>query len=457
MNFQFHIFFLVAIGTFIISTFTLNTVKGYWQRLLWIGLISGVFLYNGVGAAYAEVPTTYLFYYFLFISALACSFVFSILTTAGLSRKAGSVMSYALADIDRRKGWNIIIWGVLFLHCVPLIYPEFRLLELLSPSPPDLSSVFLERFQGNQINVVLKIIDYIKTLMMPFFFIALYKHRHKMKKIIFVLSLLLYIQYVNKNYIGRSDLGISLLLLFFSIWIFRPNYRKHLIVIGIVLFPIAMAASYAYSIIRIGGDLHNFNFLDGVLELFHQETKFPVKVGIPIIESGEHVDLVSYLKWIVTLPIPKILTGEISGARINYEISELILNVSTGKPGWYVVLPGIVAESVYIYGRYFFWLHGVFIGFIGAFVVRLIERSPQLLFLQTHLVILFFYTLNRGGISSFLPDIINHFILFYGWIFLLIFNPIHRGMIHKSSPQIRRRYREKNYRTHLRTSLYSRR
>ena len=429
MTFQLHIFLFTTMGTFLISALTFRAVNGYWQRFLWLGLISGVFIYNGVGAAYPEVPGVYLIYYFGFILALACSFFLFTAVFVGVSRHSGRVLNRVFSDIDRQRVWGIIIWLFLFLHFIPLLYPNFRLYEFFNPSPPDLKTLFLKRFQAQEVNIFLKLTGYVQTLMTPFFFIALYKYRHQIIKVVFILLFLLYIQYINKSYIGRSAIGMTTLLVFISLWTIRPDYRNRLVLIGIALLPLILASFYFYSVIRIGGRVHDFNFMHSVMEMIYQETGFPIRVGMPIIESGQRIDLSSYFRWILTLPIPKILTGDISGARINYEISEVILNTRTGGQGWYVVLPGTVAESVYIYGRSFFWLHGVFIGFLGAIVVRLVERSPQLLFLQAHLVLLFFYVLNRGGISALLPDVVNHFLLFYGFILLLIFNPLKKGNV----------------------------
>lgn len=425
MTFQLHIFFFTTIGTFLISAFTFQAVKGYWQRFLWLGLISGVFIYNGVGAAYPEVPAKYLIFYFGFILALACSFFFFTVTFAGVSRHSGRVLNQTLSDIDKQRVWDIIIWTFIFLHFVPLLYPEFRLQEFFNPRPPDLKTAFQIRFQVQEVNIFLKIIGYVRILMLPFFFIALYKHRQNIKKVVLVLLFLLYIQYVNKSYIGRTAVGMTALLIFISLWVLRPNYRKGLVVAGIALVPFVFAAFNFYGIIRIGGTVYEFNILRAASEMIYNETGFPIGVGMPIIESGQRVNLASYFRWILTLPIPKVLAGDIAGARINYEISEVILGTSIGAQNWCVVLPGAVAESVYIYGRSFFWLHGVFVGFLAAFVVRLVERTPYLLFLQAHLVLLFFYVFNRAGIAALLPDIVNDLILFYGFILFLVFNPIH--------------------------------
>ncbi len=164
-----------------------------------------------------------------------------------------------------------------------------------------------------------------------------------------------------------------------------------------------------------------------MLSVLARELGFLKNVGVTVLEAGARVDIGAYFTWIATLPIPKVLTGDIEGARINYEISEIVLGLPIGSPGWYVVLPGLVVESVYIYGRYFFWLHGIFLGIMAAFFARIAERVPQFLFLYLYIVLMFAYVLNRAGISALLPTIINEFLFFYLFLFFVIFRTRRRA------------------------------
>jgi len=68
-----------------------------------------------------------------------------------------------------------------------------------------------------------------------------------------------------------------------------------------------------------------------------------------------------------------------------------------------------------------FWLHGLFLGIMAAFFARVTERVPQFLFLYSYIVIQFSYVLNRGGIASLLPTIINEFLSFYLYLFAIVF------------------------------------
>ena len=59
-------------------------------------------------------------------------------------------------------------------------------------------------------------------------------------------------------------------------------------------------------------------------------------------------------------------------------------------------------------------------------MVRLVERTPQLLFLQAFVVVTFAYHLNRGGISGPLGVLVNHFMLFYLFVLVHVFGMIRR-------------------------------
>lgn len=436
MTLNLSILLFVLLGSVVIAGVSILTARGFWQRIMLLGVFSGLLLYSGIGAAYTEVSTSYLIYYFGFLLAVAIGFCFFRVALIGVSVYSGRTLTRVLNSVDYHPGWLMIIWIYLLLHLILLVYPEFRLHHLLVPPSPDLTTAFAKRFVEQEMNVVLKLLDYARLLLAPFFYIALFRYRKQMKCVILLLVILLYIQYVEGGYIGRGTVVMTLALIGLSLWVLRPRYRPSLIIGVALLVPIILCVSYVYGVVRIGGTVDEFNPISGAITIIEKETSFPRNVGMPIIEAGERVSLTDYAKWVITLPIPKVLTGSIEGARINYEISEIVLGVGPGEKGWYVVLPGLVAESVYIYGPYFFWLHGVFVAFPAALVVRLMERTPQLLFLQAYVVLLFAYVLNRGGIAALLPVVTNEFMLFYLYVFVLVFRliPKHCNAVQNNNP-----------------------
>lgn len=420
MNLDPLIFLFVFLGTFLIGGFSVVDARGVWQRLLLVGMYSGLWLYCGVGAAYPEVPGYYLIYYFGFLVAFACAFWIFRVAFVHLSIRSGQTLTRVLQNVDWHPVWPLIIWAYLLLYLLPFIYPEFRLYQLLAPMAPDLTSNWAAIWTTQELDVFQKLLEYAQVLLTPFFYIALFRYRRRLGLIALIFMSLLYLQYADISYISRGTIIIGFATIWLAIWVDRPSNRRALMAIMVALIPVVLVAAYYYSKIRIGGSLEDITYLDAIMRTLEVETSFPHDVGIPIIESGVTVDPAAYIKWMLTLPIPKLLTGAIEGARINYEISEIVLGLARGQNGWYVVLPGLVAESVYIYGLYLFWLHAVFIAFLAALATRLMERTPQLLFLLAYVVVIFAYVLNRGGISSLLIILVNNFMLFYLFIFMCV-------------------------------------
>jgi hypothetical protein len=409
---------IVLVGTVLTGGVSVAAAGGLWQRLLLLGMFSGLCFYSGVGAAFPDVPGYYLVYYFGFLVAFAWGFWFFSVIFVDLGIRSGRALTRFLDNVDFHPAWPLVICIYLLIHLVPLVYPEVRVHYLFAPPRPDLTGVWAMRWELEGMDIFEKLVEYAKVLLTPFFYIALFRYRDRFRRILLIFALLLYFQYVAGGYMSRSEVVIAVSTAWLATWAARPRYRRALAIVAVMAVPLILMVSYYYGVIRIGGTPERVTPVQAVELVLEQEISFPRNVGVHIIESGARVDLSNYLRWMFTLPIPKLLTGEIAGARINYEISELILGLPRGVRGWYVVLPGLVAESLYIFGRHFFWLHALFVAFLAAVVTRLIERTPQLLFLQAYVVVTFAYHLNRGGISGPLATLVNHFMLFYLFVFV---------------------------------------
>jgi hypothetical protein len=411
------VFLIVLVGTVFVAGSAVLAAHGAWQRLVLSGFFFGLWVYCGIGAAYPGVPHYYLVYYFGFLGAFTFAFLLFKAAFAHLSLRSGRALAGGLDNMDSHPVWVLVIWAYLLLHLVPLVYPELRLHDLLDPRAPDLATRWAARWTS-QVDVLTKCVEYARVLLTPFFYIALFRYRQRFGRVALSFALLLYLRYAAAGYIGRGSIVMALATIWLALWMVRPRHRRTLVAVAAAVVPLLLVFSYFYAVIRIGGTPGSVTPVQAAARVLESETSFPRDVGVPIIESGARVDLASYARWILTLPIPKLLAGEIEGARVNYEISEVALGLGRYERGWYVVLPGLVAESVYIYGPCFFWLHAVFIALLAALIVRLIERVPQLLFLQAYVVLQFAYILNRAGISGSLAALVNEFMLLYVYIFL---------------------------------------
>ncbi|MEM4203088.1 MAG: hypothetical protein QXS54_03360 [Candidatus Methanomethylicaceae archaeon] len=420
MNLDFFVCAVILLGTFVVGEVTVLFLRGIWQRVLLIGMLAGLLIYSGIGAAYPEVPRHYLIYYFGFLLAFTLSFGFFCFIFAPLDRRLGPLLQRIFVNVESGRIWFLIIWVYILLNTAPLIYPEIKLGRLFAPPSPDLTTAWRIRWESQGVDAISKLLEYGRVLLTPFFYISLFRYRHRLTKLVFLLSLVLYFQYVTNGYIGRGAVLIELATVWISLWIDRTKDRRFLIAVALAGLPLILAGSYYYGVVRIGGAPEGVSFGEAIIRMIENEFSFVRNVGAPVINAELRVNLTSYAKWLFTLPLPKVLTGEIEGARINYEIAEFILGIPRGQSGWFVPLGGLVAESVYIFGRYFFWLHAIFIALLAAFLIRLMERTQQLLFLKGFVVVTFSYHLNRGGISGPMGVFVNHFLLFYLFIFAYI-------------------------------------
>lgn len=404
---------VILLGTAVIAVCAWAVARGTWSRLLLLGIIAGLLVYSGIGAAVPEVPAAYRVDYFALLLAIVFSYLFFERLFGAFSRRAGLALERAWDGMESRRSWSALIWIYLLLHLVPLLYPAMRLGQLASPPMADVATRLLERFSGEGTNPIAKLAEYAQWLLMPFAYIALFKLRRRMWAVMAVLLAVLYLRLADMGYLARSEVGMALLVVALALWVDRPRSRKRLLIASLALLPFLVTAFHLYSVVRMKGSVEGMTFGGSLAELVRQETSFPASVAAPIMASQARVNLRDYMVWMVTLPVPKVLTGEIAGARINYEISELIHNQNRGEAGWYIVLPGLVGESIYLLGGSFFWLHGIFIGFLAALVLALVQSAPKALFLLAYIVALFSYFLNRGGIAGVLPELVNSFMLFY--------------------------------------------
>jgi len=433
----------IFFGTVAIGAVGVSAARSRFQRLALIGVVVGLYIYSGVGATYREVSQTYVAYYFLFMVALLAGFHVAREVFQSMTLRLGRRVRPLITRIQAHPIWLAIITTYVLLHLFGLVYPEFRLRLLVAPPAPDLTTVFLSRFSAQHVDVLSRLVRYSLLLLEPFFYIALFRWRNSFIWLAVLLFLPLYLEYVDNAYIGRGRVMVVLAVLLMAAWYLRPRYRICVAVVAGVALVGGLYVSYIYARVRLGGTVRQVGALQAVSSVVESETSFPRYAGERIIESEHHVNLRSYLTWIVTLPIPKLLTGPIPGARINYEMAEIYLRRSVGQRGWYVALPGLVAESVYIFGSRLFWLHGVFLGVLCALMVMLLEPVREFTILLLYVVTLFAYTLNRAGVAAVLPVVINNFLLLY--VFLAAISgrdvrprstiaPVYRGVLAERLP-----------------------
>ena len=417
---------------FLLYVFAEIVISSIQQRLILFGLLIGLLFYSGIGTLYIETPHYLLYSYFLLSLSVILGFLIGKKLFLKIGRIIGVRSDMFFSNIDTYYLSKQIVFIYMCVNLSVLIYPEFKLHLLIDPPSPNISVWFDRRFFSND-NVYIKIISYVEYTLYPFVYIALYYLRKKTWLVVLFVVIIRYIEYVESAYISRGALLIDILFVVYLLSISRPYKRKLLIASFLMSIPfISWFANY-YGQIRQGYIYRPVGLFDSMKQLFLGESAWVPRFATFVIDSGKQVDISSYFTWIITLPIPGFFKDGFHVALINYEIAELITGKHPGDANFSVTLAGLLVESYYLYGSLLFWLHGIFLGFIASVIARIVEGTKAYSFIGFMYATLFFYILNRAGVGASLPIIINTYLFFYVFLFVIVVRaPFKKDVVNKS-------------------------
>jgi len=400
----------------VVAVFSFLSIRHVWARAAMLMLQTSLFVNSGVAVAYYDVPSWFAVYHFGFLLACLGTFIFFWKISSPFAVHIAGRVELA-RDYCQRPRVVVAILAFFYLALLSsFVYPELRLSLLFELRPPDIRTWFNARFESVERGGIEAVIRYIRLMLFPFVFIAFYSFKDRPRFVLFLVVMILYLQYVDKQYIARGTVLLFVLSLGLFYFVEYPRVRRWLLITGVSSVPILAVFLEYWMVVRLGGSYEFNGIWPSVERILIMQTSFTRDAGLVLIESGLHVDLEKYFSWFLTLPIPKALIGQVDGARVNLEISEIVLGVERGSPGFFVILGGVVAESVYIFGGDFFWLHGVILGAIGAVLIRLLSEVSYFGFLTAWTVVFFSYKLAGAGVGALLPPLINEYLLLYLFI-----------------------------------------
>ena len=393
--------------------------KGTTQRLMLVPIILGFTFYNGFAISTTEAPTYMIVGYFLFIIALIAGFRFGAVLAHPLGVTIARNATPVLSEFAEGRMARQMILFYFILIFITLVVPTFKVHLLLAPPNPDIRALFDARFTESR-GAIGAMIAIFTALTKPLYYLALYRYRHRLGLLAALVLAPLYMQYVRDAYIGRYEILFSLIYIFMMAWAFKPRWRTALGLGALLALPVLATLAHAYTFTRLGNSADYSGSADALLSLLEAETMLPIEIGIPLVESGQRGSLIGYVVWLLTLPIPGFLKSGLPIMLVNYEISEIVLGRPPGSQGFYVVLPGLIGESMFLYGKEFYLLHPLTIGLIIGMFAAILQNIPRMNALIYFVVILFFFNLNRGGVASVMPVLINGFLLFGIIVFFAI-------------------------------------
>lgn len=294
-----------------------------------------------------------------------------------------------------------------------LIYPDFNLYKLINPPSPDLHGILTDKFYvGTNSNLVSTIVGYLKALLFPFAFC--YAAKKSLRVFIIFIFSMAYIKFINSGYISRGEMLSTCIMSYLVIVNIYEYSRKPLLIIAsIVMVPVVIFFD-AYTQIRLGADVNYKEFSYAFISLIESQSDVSLD-GIALMNQGDNFSIFEYFKWLTTLAIPKFLLPDLDIVNISYSASSKLLGLSQGDKGFFILLPGLLAESYYIFSDYF--LVSAFISaLIFCLFYRFISSNSYARPFVIYAAVFFTYNLCRAGVTSAYPLVFNQALLLYIYV-----------------------------------------
>ena len=377
-------------------------LKDKTRKAYYLVLLLFIYVYCGLGLAFdTSDNTTYELYYYMFMGVLSISmYIF-------YHRDTKIRTNSFINEFCIKNATPIIIIYFFFL-LLPLIQ-DGNFFRLFSPPASSLVDSFSDLdFTENQVS---DIGGSLKTFVAPLFFVALYKYVKKPIILIFLYLMTHYIPFCDIAYISRGELAYTLAFILVYLYAFYPNLRKKILLGTAISIPFALIFFYTYAYSRLGSVADNINMGDAVTFLIRTETDY-YSYFDTIYKSTEHYSL-NYIIWLLTLPLPGFMKA--FGLDFNFTALFTVQAVGLGSAAdiQSIALPGLVTESVFIFGKYAFFIHPFLFGLFFSVAYNTFVHDRKNFFMFTFVIMNFCVMSGRGGTPGVYSGTIKYLFIFF--------------------------------------------
>lgn len=354
---------LVTLFTMICASIAIKAASNQLKKIFFTLIYISYYVYSGIGISIMNDGGLYLSYYVIYTIV----FTFFLKYTEGKTIRPRFTEKNLMQFMERYG--NFIIYFYFALSLVGLIFPENKLMLLFSPPIMD-RSLIDDMLRGIEVITPLQsIVRLISNILAPFFYFCLFKYRYKYISLFILLFLPLYFSYCSTAYVSRTQILMNLIFYIAIILYYNTKHRKAIIIGCCFFFITLIPLMAAFVELRQGrGEVDLNSFTDSIDGLFRIEGTFPLWFEDIYKNALSETYSWNYILYIVFQPIPGFLKHPLIGNfQVNYSIGELLLNMDILDEDFFVPLSGIIGESVFIFGHYFFFLHAI----ICAYIINL--------------------------------------------------------------------------------------
>lgn len=424
------ILLIILCITIIISYFS---VRGEPQnyKVVYFFIACGVFMYSGVGIAYESVENSYIFQYSIFLVSLLLSVRFVLHLTVKKNLRIiykVQVKSTLNEFIDVAGESKFVLFlAIVYLstNAIYLFVPTFRLIDFFRPHFANivLNNVYATN-AANQSNIILKLASTINIMSLPFFCVYLQNliDRNHKKKAVFLAVLSIYLEFFQKNYLGRYKMIISFVFIFFIIaFVTKDGFKlemKKLTILGVLLLA-SVPFLYSFMSIRSGGSVLHMSLGKTFKLLLESEVYYPKyyeTCSNIFVENGSLG--LKFLLYLLCLPIPSIIFPGKPTVNASFFLTFAVTGRWFGDANYASCLPSIVGEGILIWGKGGIWLHGIVLGILIGLVFKFLMRYKSLTILYVYYAVNLL-ALGRGGAESYMSGLINGTVCLIIWVVIL--------------------------------------
>lgn len=376
-------------------------------KLVCFFLMTFLYLYCGFGICYLHRPNVgYIWTYIIYTAVLSFSINMFRKKNVRMKQFTPSIFSFS-------NKWSTAIISFYFILLLLPLVQGGNIGNLISPPSPALGDVIAEtNFEEAQVS---SIGQSIITFVRIFFLFAIIKYINKPWVIALFMILPSYINYCNSAYFARSGTAYQVMVLLLVLYHYYPKARKYIVTSCFIAIPSVVIFFAAYVDIRLGNASSNLGFIDALGFLLESETYYP-KWYDYILGDGRYA--FNYIYWLITLPLP----GFMKPFNINVNFNALFTAESLGislNDIDSISLPGLVNESVFVFGKYLFFIHAIIFAFIFMLTYNTLKSDKRNYILMVTIMLQMSVLSFRGGTSTYALPMKTLFVLF---VFYLLFN-----------------------------------
>lgn len=400
------LFFLILI-TICITIFFVMISQDFFDKCVISFFNFSFFIYSGYGITGINVEKTFILFFVIFLLVTDSAFTFFSKRFSRTSKTSNVSILKETTEIS-----NYLLGVLTFLFFVtlilPLIVPQFRMIELFQPPISNSKLIFEKRRMSNE-NTILYLAKTIQILLLPFFLILIQRLANKGKNFKWILAFILfvYLKFHEFSYLSRNEI-VGYAALFFATLFLSKNLKKFrgaFLFITLIIALVSIPFFVNYQITRIGGNVTKYGYIDYINVLLSSEGYYPFYYE-KIINYGISVSPAMYFLWMIFLVVPNKILPIKPTIAINDMFTQRVTGLRYGDYLYSIQLPSILGESFILFGKAFFWLHGIFLGIISALFFSVFKRYSDLKLWLIYTAISFI-KVPRGGSQGFISEILN--------------------------------------------------